>query len=77
MIWWRDNFWIILAGAMVVVSSVLGLILYCVCRWQLRQGNGHLTRVGGGRGSVRTKRLLLGLYGLNFGSSIMHSGFEH
>ncbi|XP_008854194.1 SLP adapter and CSK-interacting membrane protein [Nannospalax galili] len=38
MSWWRNNFWIILAVAMIVVSLVLGLILYCVCRWQLRQG---------------------------------------
>ncbi|XP_021507329.1 SLP adapter and CSK-interacting membrane protein [Meriones unguiculatus] len=38
MSWWRDNFWIILAVAIIIVSLVLGLILYCVCRWQLRQG---------------------------------------
>ncbi|ERE69320.1 SLP adapter and CSK-interacting membrane protein [Cricetulus griseus] len=38
MSWWRDNFWIILAVAIVVVSLVLGLILYCVCRRQFRQG---------------------------------------
>ncbi|XP_015997456.2 SLP adapter and CSK-interacting membrane protein [Rousettus aegyptiacus] len=38
MDWWRDNFWIILAVAIVIVSVVLGLILYCVCRQLLRQG---------------------------------------
>ncbi|XP_004483579.2 SLP adapter and CSK-interacting membrane protein [Dasypus novemcinctus] len=38
MNWWRDNFWIILAVAIIIVSVALGLILYCVCRWQLRQG---------------------------------------
>ncbi|XP_005067520.1 SLP adapter and CSK-interacting membrane protein [Mesocricetus auratus] len=37
MSWWRDNFWIILAVAIVVVSLVLGLILYCVYRRQFRQ----------------------------------------
>ncbi|KAL1779650.1 SLP adapter and CSK-interacting membrane protein [Sigmodon hispidus] len=37
MSWWRDNFWIILAVAIIVVSLVLGLILYCICRRQLRQ----------------------------------------
>ncbi|KAM5215304.1 SLP adapter and CSK-interacting membrane protein isoform 2-T2 [Hipposideros larvatus] len=36
--WWKDNFWIILAVAMIVVSMVLGLILYCICRRLLRQG---------------------------------------
>ncbi|KAL6039541.1 hypothetical protein STEG23_002348 [Scotinomys teguina] len=38
MSWWRDHFWIILAVAIIVVSLVLGLILYCVCRRQFRQG---------------------------------------
>ncbi|XP_006922299.1 SLP adapter and CSK-interacting membrane protein isoform X1 [Pteropus alecto] len=38
MDWWRDNFWIILAVAIVIVSVVLGLILYCVCRRLLTQG---------------------------------------
>uniref|UniRef100_A0A8D2K590 SLP adaptor and CSK interacting membrane protein n=1 Tax=Theropithecus gelada TaxID=9565 RepID=A0A8D2K590_THEGE len=38
MSWWRNNFWIILAVAIIVVSVGLGLILYCVCKWQLRQG---------------------------------------
>ncbi|CAH6786007.1 SLP adapter and CSK-interacting membrane protein [Phodopus roborovskii] len=38
MTWWSNNFWIILAVAIIVVSSVLGLILYCVCRRQFRQG---------------------------------------
>uniref|UniRef100_F6SB48 SLP adaptor and CSK interacting membrane protein n=1 Tax=Callithrix jacchus TaxID=9483 RepID=F6SB48_CALJA len=38
MSWWRNNFWIILAVAIIIVSVGLGLILYCVCRWQLRQG---------------------------------------
>ncbi|XP_042636430.1 SLP adapter and CSK-interacting membrane protein [Orycteropus afer afer] len=38
MDWWRDNFWIILAVAIIIVSTGLGLIMYCVCRWQLRQG---------------------------------------
>ncbi|KAL2765644.1 SLP adapter and CSK-interacting membrane protein isoform 1, partial [Daubentonia madagascariensis] len=37
MSWWRNNFWIILAVAIVVVSVGLGLILFCVCRWHLRQ----------------------------------------
>ncbi|XP_014444538.2 SLP adapter and CSK-interacting membrane protein isoform X1 [Tupaia chinensis] len=38
MSWWRNNFWIILAVTIIVVSVGLGLIMYCVCRWQLRQG---------------------------------------
>uniref|UniRef100_A0A2I3HX19 SLP adaptor and CSK interacting membrane protein n=1 Tax=Nomascus leucogenys TaxID=61853 RepID=A0A2I3HX19_NOMLE len=38
MSWWRNNFWIILAVAIIVVSVGLGLILYCVCKWQLRRG---------------------------------------
>lgn len=38
MDWWRDNFWIILAVAIILVSSGLGLILYCACRQLLRQG---------------------------------------
>lgn len=38
MILWINYFWIILAVAIIVVSLVLGLILYCVCRWQLKQG---------------------------------------
>uniref|UniRef100_F8WHN0 SLP adaptor and CSK interacting membrane protein n=1 Tax=Mus musculus TaxID=10090 RepID=F8WHN0_MOUSE len=42
MSWWRDNFWIILAMSIIFISLVLGLILYCVCRWQLRQGTGKL-----------------------------------
>ncbi|CAO2643991.1 SLP adapter and CSK-interacting membrane protein, partial [Lemmus lemmus] len=37
MSWWRDNFWILLAVAIIVVSLVLGLVLYCVCRRQFRQ----------------------------------------
>ncbi|XP_053425232.1 SLP adapter and CSK-interacting membrane protein isoform X2 [Nycticebus coucang] len=38
MSWWRNNFWIILAVAIIIVSVGLGLILFCVCRWHLRQG---------------------------------------
>uniref|UniRef100_A0A673V5U3 SLP adaptor and CSK interacting membrane protein n=1 Tax=Suricata suricatta TaxID=37032 RepID=A0A673V5U3_SURSU len=38
MDWWRDNFFIILAAAIVTVSVGLALILYCVCRQLLRQG---------------------------------------
>ncbi|XP_002719054.2 SLP adapter and CSK-interacting membrane protein isoform X1 [Oryctolagus cuniculus] len=38
MSWWRDNFWIILAVAMIIVSVSLGLIMYCIYRCQLRQG---------------------------------------
>nr|XP_036307963.1 SLP adapter and CSK-interacting membrane protein isoform X1 [Pipistrellus kuhlii] len=38
MDWWRDNFWIILAVAIIIVSVVLGLIMFCVCRRLLRQG---------------------------------------
>lgn len=48
MDWWRDKFWIILAAAIITVSVVLGLILYCVCRRLLRQGNSHLTWAGAG-----------------------------
>ncbi|XP_040856806.1 SLP adapter and CSK-interacting membrane protein [Ochotona curzoniae] len=36
--WWRDNFWIILAVAMIIVSVGLGLIMYCIFRCQLGQG---------------------------------------
>lgn len=59
MSWWRDNFWIILAVAIVVVSLVLGLILYCVCRRQFRQGNdGQITWAdGGGAGGVSAVEL--------------------
>lgn len=53
--WWRDNFWIILAVAMIIVSVGLGLIMYCIFRCQLGQGNGHLTWAGGGRAEgIRT-----------------------
>ncbi|XP_008064137.1 SLP adapter and CSK-interacting membrane protein [Carlito syrichta] len=38
MSWWKNNFWIILAVTIIVVSVGLGLILYCICRRQLRQG---------------------------------------
>ncbi|XP_048222292.1 SLP adapter and CSK-interacting membrane protein [Perognathus longimembris pacificus] len=38
MTWWKDYFWIILAVAIIAVSLILGLILFFVCRWQLRQG---------------------------------------
>ncbi|EHB13545.1 hypothetical protein GW7_04602, partial [Heterocephalus glaber] len=38
MSWWRNYFWIILAVAIVVVSLVLGFLLYCVYRWQFKQG---------------------------------------
>ncbi|KAM8814795.1 SLP adapter and CSK-interacting membrane protein isoform 1-T1 [Rhynchonycteris naso] len=38
MEWWRDNFWIILAVAITIVSVTMGFILYCVCRWLFRQG---------------------------------------
>ncbi|KAM4843316.1 SLP adapter and CSK-interacting membrane protein [Thomomys bottae] len=38
MSWWKDYFWIILAVAIMGVSLILGLILFCVCRWHLRQG---------------------------------------
>lgn len=81
MDWWRDNFWIILAVAIVLVSTSLGLILYCACRQLLRQGNGSPTWAGGGRGglgcvsmhhcSYRAGRFIPGLYELNFGLSIM------
>ncbi|KAM6163730.1 SLP adapter and CSK-interacting membrane protein [Rhynchocyon petersi] len=37
MDWWRDNFWIMLATAITTVSAGLGFLLYCVCRWQLKQ----------------------------------------
>lgn len=59
MSWWRDNFWILLAAAIIVVSLVLGLILYCVYRRQFRQGNdGHLPWAGGGgAGDVSTAEL--------------------
>lgn len=58
--WWKANFWIILAVAMIVVSMILGLILFCVCRRLLRRGNGHLTRAGGGsRGAVASALGLL------------------
>uniref|UniRef100_A0A8C3VRC3 SLP adapter and CSK-interacting membrane protein n=1 Tax=Catagonus wagneri TaxID=51154 RepID=A0A8C3VRC3_9CETA len=36
--WWRDNFWLILAVAIIFVSTSLGIILFCVCRRLLRQG---------------------------------------
>ncbi|KAM5306991.1 SLP adapter and CSK-interacting membrane protein isoform 1-T1 [Glossophaga mutica] len=38
MDWWKDNFWIILAVAIIIVSLVLGLIMCCVCRWLFRRG---------------------------------------
>ncbi|XP_012863633.2 SLP adapter and CSK-interacting membrane protein [Echinops telfairi] len=38
MDWWKDNFWLILAVTIIIVSMGLGLILFFVCRRQLRQG---------------------------------------
>ncbi|XP_014645288.1 PREDICTED: SLP adapter and CSK-interacting membrane protein [Ceratotherium simum simum] len=38
MDWWRDNFWIILAVTIIIVSMGLGVIMYCVCRQLVRQG---------------------------------------
>ncbi|XP_010952943.1 SLP adapter and CSK-interacting membrane protein isoform X1 [Camelus ferus] len=38
MDWWRSNFWIILAVAIVVVSVGLGIIMFCVCRSLFRKG---------------------------------------
>ncbi|XP_037000153.2 SLP adapter and CSK-interacting membrane protein isoform X3 [Artibeus jamaicensis] len=42
MDWWKDNFWIILAVAIIIVSLVLGLIMCCVCRWLFRRGSKKL-----------------------------------
>ncbi|XP_063574044.1 SLP adapter and CSK-interacting membrane protein isoform X2 [Pongo abelii] len=42
MSWWRNNFWIILAVAIIVVSVGLGLILYCVCKkWEIAKPLKH------------------------------------
>ncbi|XP_007166582.1 SLP adapter and CSK-interacting membrane protein [Balaenoptera acutorostrata] len=38
MDWWRDNFWIILAVAIIFVSVGLSIFLFCVCRHLFRQG---------------------------------------
>ncbi|XP_057571755.1 SLP adapter and CSK-interacting membrane protein [Hippopotamus amphibius kiboko] len=38
MSWWSDNFWIILAVAIICVSVGLSIFLFCVCRCLLRQG---------------------------------------
>ncbi|XP_046532531.1 SLP adapter and CSK-interacting membrane protein [Equus quagga] len=38
MDWWKRNFWIILAVTIIIVSTGLSIILYCVCRLLLRQG---------------------------------------
>ncbi|XP_043333010.1 SLP adapter and CSK-interacting membrane protein isoform X1 [Cervus canadensis] len=38
MDWWKDNFWIILAVAIIFTSVSLGTILFCVCRCLFRQG---------------------------------------
>ncbi|KAJ8783793.1 hypothetical protein J1605_008836 [Eschrichtius robustus] len=35
--WWRDNFWIILAVAIIFVSVGLSIFLFCVCRHLFRQ----------------------------------------
>lgn len=57
----------ILAVAIVIVSVGLGLILYCICRQLLRQGNGGLTRaVEGGEGwGGWTVGKALGILGLS------------
>uniref|UniRef100_A0A8C4M9F6 SLP adaptor and CSK interacting membrane protein n=1 Tax=Equus asinus asinus TaxID=83772 RepID=A0A8C4M9F6_EQUAS len=41
MDWWKRNFWIILAVTIIIVSTGLSIILYCVCRLLLRQGRGE------------------------------------
>ena len=86
MDWWKDNFWIILAVAIIFTSMSLGTILFCVCRCLFRQGNDPPPWAGGGRGGTRwlsghwgffrTQRLVLGLHGLDSGFSILHSGSE-
>lgn len=38
MQWVRSNFWIILAVTIILVSAVLGLIIYGICRCLLRKG---------------------------------------
>ncbi|XP_059938780.1 SLP adapter and CSK-interacting membrane protein [Mesoplodon densirostris] len=38
MDWWRDNFWIILAVAIIFVCVGLSIFLFCVCRCLFRQG---------------------------------------
>ncbi|XP_059762415.1 SLP adapter and CSK-interacting membrane protein [Balaenoptera ricei] len=36
MDWWRDNFWIILAVAIIFVSVGLSIFLFCVCKkWEI------------------------------------------
>uniref|UniRef100_A0A8C6CG10 SLP adaptor and CSK interacting membrane protein n=1 Tax=Monodon monoceros TaxID=40151 RepID=A0A8C6CG10_MONMO len=53
MDWWRNNFWIILAVAIIFVCVGLSIFLFCVCRCLFRQGNDHLIWAGGGRGGER------------------------
>ncbi|XP_068945263.1 SLP adapter and CSK-interacting membrane protein [Petaurus breviceps papuanus] len=38
MNWWLENFWILLAGAIILVSGTLALVMYCICKRLLRQG---------------------------------------
>ncbi|XP_020861432.1 SLP adapter and CSK-interacting membrane protein [Phascolarctos cinereus] len=38
MNWWLQNFWILLAGTIILVSVTLALVMYCICRRLLRQG---------------------------------------
>uniref|UniRef100_A0A4X2JTW0 SLP adaptor and CSK interacting membrane protein n=1 Tax=Vombatus ursinus TaxID=29139 RepID=A0A4X2JTW0_VOMUR len=38
MNWWLENFWILLAGTIILVSVTLALVMYCICRRLLRQG---------------------------------------
>ncbi|XP_038615749.1 SLP adapter and CSK-interacting membrane protein [Tachyglossus aculeatus] len=38
MSWWRENFWLLMAVAIVVVSLTIGLLMYCICKKQLARG---------------------------------------
>ncbi|XP_074045614.1 SLP adapter and CSK-interacting membrane protein [Macrotis lagotis] len=38
MNWWLENFWILLAGMIILISGIFALIMYCICKRLLRQG---------------------------------------
>uniref|UniRef100_A0A7N4NPG3 SLP adaptor and CSK interacting membrane protein n=1 Tax=Sarcophilus harrisii TaxID=9305 RepID=A0A7N4NPG3_SARHA len=38
MDWRLENFWILLAGMIILVSGTLALVMYCICKRLLRQG---------------------------------------
>ncbi|XP_036622166.1 SLP adapter and CSK-interacting membrane protein [Trichosurus vulpecula] len=38
MNWWLENFWILLAVTIILVSGTLALVMYCICKRLLKEG---------------------------------------